>query len=319
MTGPELHEPADVYSEEGYYAVVPEWVLDADISAQAVRLYAVLRRYADQRTREAHPSRKTLAARIKVTDVKVVDRALADLQRIGAVEVFGRWKNEDGEIVYAPDDRHRERSSNGYRLRRTAVLPGGRGGGPSAPTGSRATRGGGPGGEGVGAEKGEKPQPRDHSHGDHKTDLEEVPHLSRGPAEQPSPPTPASSPPPAPAAPGDGLGPEPSAHCAQWPHPPRPCPPCGDARQANTAWWAEETARRRDRDAAARAQQRQKRELADAELETCWLCDGEGTAVVTIDGERVQSLCLHDADRNVAAVVNRRAARAAITRRGAGA
>ncbi len=32
---PDPAEVAEVYSEEGYYAVIPEWVLDADISALA--------------------------------------------------------------------------------------------------------------------------------------------------------------------------------------------------------------------------------------------------------------------------------------------
>jgi hypothetical protein len=71
---------------EGYFAIVPEWVLDADISDRAVRLYGVLRRYADQQGR-AFPSRRTLADRLHVADPKVVDRALADLVQIGAVVV----------------------------------------------------------------------------------------------------------------------------------------------------------------------------------------------------------------------------------------
>lgn len=102
MSEPVPLEHADVYSEDGYYAVIPEWVLDANISAQAVRLYAVLRRYADQRTLFAHPSRKTLAGRLHVKDEKVVDRALEDLQRISAVTIVPRWRNEAGEITYSP-------------------------------------------------------------------------------------------------------------------------------------------------------------------------------------------------------------------------
>lgn len=121
---------ADIFTEDGYFAVLPEWILDADISAQAVRLYAVLRRYADQNTRYAHPNRKTLAAKLHVRDEKVVDRALADLQRIGAVEVIARYSTEDGSQL-----------ANGYLLKRnTTPLPSeGRGGGGNAP--------------GVGAEK----------------------------------------------------------------------------------------------------------------------------------------------------------------------
>jgi hypothetical protein len=113
---------ADVFAEDGYFAVIPEWVLDADISAQAIRLYAVLRRYADQRTREAHPSRRTLAGRLHVVDLKVVDRALADLVSIGAVEVFERM-TEAGD-----------RDANGYMIKGQPQLSS-QGGGRNHPTG----------------------------------------------------------------------------------------------------------------------------------------------------------------------------------------
>jgi hypothetical protein len=154
---------AEVYAEDGYYSVIPEWVLDSDVSAQAIRLYAVLRRYADQRTGHAHPSRRTLADRLQVADVKVVDRALADLTRIGAVS------------VYARQDEAGDRSSNGYILRR-APAPGG--GGSDATTlghdlGGRGPNATTPGRENpnrpplstptVGVERGEEPQPGNHS------------------------------------------------------------------------------------------------------------------------------------------------------------
>jgi hypothetical protein len=136
---------ADVFAEDGYYAVVPEWVLDADISAQAVRLYAVLRRYADHRSREAHPSRKTLAGRLHVVDLKVIDRALDDLKRIGAVEVFER---------YTPAG---DRDSNGYLIKARGQLSS-QGGGRNLPTG------GGADARGVGVETPQQePQPMNHS------------------------------------------------------------------------------------------------------------------------------------------------------------
>jgi len=71
-------------SADQHFAVIPEWVLYADISAHAVRLYGVLRRYAD-REGKAHPSRATLAERIHVS-VPTVKRAMAELVEIGAVE-----------------------------------------------------------------------------------------------------------------------------------------------------------------------------------------------------------------------------------------
>lgn len=72
------------------FALVPEWLLDTDVSAQAVRLYAVISRYADADGRNAYPSRKTLAERLKVKDKGTVDRALKELVTAGAITVRGR-------------------------------------------------------------------------------------------------------------------------------------------------------------------------------------------------------------------------------------
>lgn len=103
---------ADIHAD-GPFALIPEWVLDAEISAQAVRLYGVLRRYADNRTLLAHPSRRTLADRLHVADVKTVDRALAELVRVGAVTVTQRTRPGGSDL-----------DSNGYRLHSSS---GGRG------------------------------------------------------------------------------------------------------------------------------------------------------------------------------------------------
>jgi len=111
----------EICSDEGYFAVVPEYVLDADVSPQAVRLYAVLRRYADQRTLRCHPSRETLAGRLHVSSPKVVDRASKELVEIGVLEIIPRWIDSRGpegieKVVYshAPG---RHRTSNGYRIK----------------------------------------------------------------------------------------------------------------------------------------------------------------------------------------------------------
>lgn len=100
------------------FAIVPEWILDADISANAVRLYAVLRRYADQ-DGACYPSRATLAGRLRVSR-DTVDRAARELVDVGALEVEGR-RTASGD-----------RDSNLYRLH---TLPGG--GRTGAATGGR--------------------------------------------------------------------------------------------------------------------------------------------------------------------------------------
>lgn len=71
-----------------YFAIIPEWVLDADVSANAIRLYAVLNRYANDRGR-AWPSRRTLADRLRVS-ASTIDRAKDELVGIGALTVEAR-------------------------------------------------------------------------------------------------------------------------------------------------------------------------------------------------------------------------------------
>jgi hypothetical protein len=71
-----------------YFAIVPEFVLYADISANAVRLFAVLNRFANSQMK-AWPSRKTLAEAMKVSTA-TIDRAKDELVEIGALTVTAR-------------------------------------------------------------------------------------------------------------------------------------------------------------------------------------------------------------------------------------
>lgn len=89
------------------FALVPEWLLDADVSAQAIRLYAVLSRYAD-RDGNAYPSRKLLAERLKVRSKDTVDRALKELVDAHALTIRGRV------------DEAGDQTSNHYIVHRTA-------------------------------------------------------------------------------------------------------------------------------------------------------------------------------------------------------
>ena len=74
---------------ETYFAVVPEWIIYADISASALRLYCVLRRHADKNNGRCHPSRQRLADLCKVS-VRTIDRAVSELTAIGAILVTHR-------------------------------------------------------------------------------------------------------------------------------------------------------------------------------------------------------------------------------------
>lgn len=70
--------------ERGPFAILPEWLLDAEVSDRAVRLYAVLARYADGETGTCFPSRTTLGKRLHC-GVDAVDRAMRALIDYGAV------------------------------------------------------------------------------------------------------------------------------------------------------------------------------------------------------------------------------------------
>lgn len=85
------------------FAITPEWVLDADVSDRAVRLYAVLNRYANVKD-TASPSRKTLADRLRCSPDSI-DRALVELDALGAIDRTPR-RRPDGS-----------RTSNEYHLR----------------------------------------------------------------------------------------------------------------------------------------------------------------------------------------------------------
>src|SRR5215213_4677488 len=88
-------DPVDEVGDEGvlvleqHFAIVPEWVLDADISDAALRLYAVLLRYG-QTSGHRMPGRRLLASRLHKRSRDSVDRALKELVGIGAVVVQHR-------------------------------------------------------------------------------------------------------------------------------------------------------------------------------------------------------------------------------------
>jgi hypothetical protein len=78
---------SDIRADE-YFAIVPEWVILADISGNAVRLYALLNRFANSAGR-AWPSRRTLAEMLR-TSMATIDRAKDELVSVGALTVEHR-------------------------------------------------------------------------------------------------------------------------------------------------------------------------------------------------------------------------------------
>jgi len=78
---------------EQHFAIVPEWLIDADISDAAYRLYSVLLRYG-QSSGSRMPSRALLPRRLR-RSVDSVDRALKELVAIGAVAVERRRQGKE--------------------------------------------------------------------------------------------------------------------------------------------------------------------------------------------------------------------------------
>ena len=83
---------------DGYFAIIPEWVLYADISPAAVRVFGTLNRFANSETAKCHPSRTTIAKKCRI-NVKTVDRAIGELVAIGAVSVEHRKVDGSDEFT----------------------------------------------------------------------------------------------------------------------------------------------------------------------------------------------------------------------------
>ena len=107
MTSTHAHisEPGDtLVVEPQRFAIVPEWVLDLDVSDAALRLYALLLRYGGT-SGSRMPSRRLLAERMR-RSVDSVDRAMRDLETAGLVRVERRRRG-------------RENLTNRYHVRTT--------------------------------------------------------------------------------------------------------------------------------------------------------------------------------------------------------
>ena len=87
--------PSDDYSPPGSlrvedqpFALVPEWVIDLDVSDAAFRVYSLLLRYGNT-SGQRMPSRKLLAVRLH-RSVDAIDRAVRELVDTGLVRIEHR-------------------------------------------------------------------------------------------------------------------------------------------------------------------------------------------------------------------------------------
>jgi predicted transcriptional regulator len=98
------HTGDQLVVEPQRFAIVPEWVLDLEVSDAALRLYALLLRYGGS-SGSRMPSRRLLADRMR-RSVDSVDRAMRDLETAGLVRVERRRRG-------------RENLTNRYHVRTT--------------------------------------------------------------------------------------------------------------------------------------------------------------------------------------------------------
>ncbi len=96
------------------FTIIPNMVLFSGVSANAVRLYALLQHYATMPL-GAVPSRATLGQQMGGVSRDTVDRALKELVVEGFVVVTNRWLHQDKTVsdIYAPGA---EPTTNQYRL-----------------------------------------------------------------------------------------------------------------------------------------------------------------------------------------------------------
>ena len=97
------------------FAIVPEWVLDLDVSDAALRLYALLLRYGGT-SGSRMPSRRLLAERMR-RSVDSVDRAMRDLETAGLVRVERRRRGRENLT-----NRYHVRTTNPADRRPAAVV-----------------------------------------------------------------------------------------------------------------------------------------------------------------------------------------------------
>ena len=86
----------DKLQPEFRFSIMPEWIIYSKLSDKAIRLYAVLARYADNQTHEAFPSRETLADKMGCSPSSV-DRAATELVELGAIT---KKQRHNSSLVY---------------------------------------------------------------------------------------------------------------------------------------------------------------------------------------------------------------------------
>lgn len=89
--------PQKILSDIGRWGAVPEWLIDAGVSANAIKLFALLAcKYADRHTAETRGTSRGRLAKEMGCSRPTVDRAKTELRKAGALVVAGQ-ADEDGQ------------------------------------------------------------------------------------------------------------------------------------------------------------------------------------------------------------------------------
>lgn len=106
-------DTVEVVADPHPFVQIPAWLIAADVSDRAVRLYAVLATYANNRTGEAWPGRRTLADRLRCSPATAW-RATRELVDVGALTVTERTTEAGSQtsnlyrIHWSPPSRRRD-------------------------------------------------------------------------------------------------------------------------------------------------------------------------------------------------------------------
>jgi hypothetical protein len=117
--------PIDVTASAHPFAVV-SYALAAAVSGNALKLYVILSRYADNNTGRAWPSRATLAEELGYKQARAVDPIIAELEAAGAITVTRSMKpgtREKDLNVYTVKRSHQIPAPSGSAQKRTTPQP----------------------------------------------------------------------------------------------------------------------------------------------------------------------------------------------------
>ena len=81
---------------EFYFSIVPEWLIESNVSGNALRVYSALYRFADKDDGTCWPSIATIGTKCNKSSSSI-KRAIKELKDIGAIEVKERYLEDKGQ------------------------------------------------------------------------------------------------------------------------------------------------------------------------------------------------------------------------------